>query len=166
CITRVLIKMIIEYFNNTILTSFLDEFNKIPLFISIIDIFYDLITSRLISKTELLVYSKQDIIIKKSFLLKHFESISFFHKCDADLLAEITLVMREDDLIEYLTQRAMIVKETYINSILNNDERRNFITNNLIESTKRFSSFSIHGYFLMLILKKQIYIYLFSEFIH
>ncbi|CAF4821332.1 unnamed protein product, partial [Rotaria sp. Silwood2] len=145
CITRVLIKMIIEYFNNTILTSFLDEFNKIPLFISIIDIFYDLITSRLISKTELLVYSKQDIIIKKSFLLKHFESISFFHKCDADLLAEITLVMREDDLIEYLTQRAMIVKETYINSILNNDERRNFITNNLIESTKRFSSFSIHG---------------------
>ncbi|CAF4378899.1 unnamed protein product, partial [Rotaria sordida] len=51
--------------------------------------------------------------------------------------------MRENDLIEYLTQRAMVMKELYINSILNNDERRNFITNNLIESTKRLSSLSI-----------------------
>ncbi|CAF4356703.1 unnamed protein product, partial [Rotaria sordida] len=111
CITRVVLKMISEHFNNTMLTPFLDEFNKIPRFISIIDIFDDLITSGLISTTELLVYSKQDIIIKKSSLLKHFESISFFHKRDADLLGEITLVMREDDLIEYLTQRAMIIKQ-------------------------------------------------------
>ncbi|CAF1566808.1 unnamed protein product, partial [Rotaria sordida] len=84
CITRVVLKMISEHFNNTMLTPFLDEFNKIPRFISIIDIFDDLITSGLISTTELLVYSKQDLIIKKSFLLKHFESISFFHKSDAD----------------------------------------------------------------------------------
>ncbi|CAF3346668.1 unnamed protein product [Rotaria sp. Silwood2] len=146
CITRVVLKMIAEHFNGTKLTPFLNEFNKVPRFISIIDIFDDLITSGLISTTELLVFSKQDIIIKKSSLLKHFESISFFHKRDADLLAEITLVMREDDLIEYLTQRAMTIKEIYINSILNNDQRRNFITKNLIESTKRLSSLSIHEF--------------------
>ncbi|CAF1326041.1 unnamed protein product, partial [Rotaria sp. Silwood1] len=86
CITRVALKMIGEHFNGTILIPFLNEFNKIPRFISIIDIFDDLITSGLISTIELLVLSKLDIIIKKSSLLKHFESISFFHKRDADLL--------------------------------------------------------------------------------
>ncbi|CAF1237683.1 unnamed protein product [Rotaria sp. Silwood1] len=86
CITRVILKMIPEHFNGTILISFLNEFNKIPCFILIIDIFDDLITSDLISTIELLVLSKQDIIIKKSSLLKHFESISFFQKRNADLL--------------------------------------------------------------------------------
>ncbi|CAF4799948.1 unnamed protein product [Rotaria socialis] len=127
CTTRVLLKMIAEHSNGTLLTPFLNEFNRAPRFISIVDIFEDLISSGLISTSELLVYSRQDIIIKKSSLLKHFESIAFFHKRDADLLAEITLIMREDDLIEYLTQRAKTIKETYINSILNNDERRDFI---------------------------------------
>ncbi|CAF3633389.1 unnamed protein product [Rotaria sp. Silwood1] len=85
-ITRVILKMIPEHFNGTILISFLNEFNKIPRFILIIDIFDDLIISDLISTIELLVLSKQDIIIKKSSLLKHFESISFFQKRNADLL--------------------------------------------------------------------------------
>ncbi|CAF1625727.1 unnamed protein product [Rotaria magnacalcarata] len=146
CTTRVVLKMIAEHSNGTIVTPFLNEFNRAPRFISIVDIFDDLISSGLISTTELLVYSRQDIIIKKSSLLKHFESIAFFHKRDADLLAEITLIMREDDLIEYLTQRAKTIKETYINSILNNDERRDFITKNLIESKNRLSSLSIHEF--------------------
>ena len=137
--------MLGEYSNGTTLTPFLDEFNNSPRFISIIDIFDELISSGLISITELIVYSKQDIIIKKSSLLKHFERISFFHKRDADLLAEITLIIREDNLIEYLTQRTKIMKEAYINCILNNDERRDFINKNLIESTKRLSSLSIHS---------------------
>ncbi|CAF5144727.1 unnamed protein product, partial [Rotaria sp. Silwood1] len=47
---------------------------------------------------------------------------------------------------EYLTKRAMTIKEIFINSILNNDERRNFITKNCIESTKRLSSLSIHEF--------------------
>ena len=148
CTTRVVLKMIAEHSNGTILTPLLNEFNRAPRFISIVDIFEDLISSGLISTTELLVYSRQDIIVKKSSLLKHFESIAFFHKRDTDLLAEITLIMREDDLIEYLTQRAKTIKETYINSILNNDERRDFIRKNLIESKNRLSSLSIHGRFL------------------
>ncbi|CAF4553692.1 unnamed protein product [Rotaria socialis] len=146
CTTRVVLKMIAEHSHGTILKPFLNEFNRAPRFVSIVDIFDDLISSGFISTTELLVYSRQDIIIKKSSLLKHFESIAFFHKRDADLLAEITLIMREDDLIEYLTQRAKTIKETYINSILNNDERRDFITKNLIESKNRLSSLSIHEF--------------------
>ncbi|CAF1558821.1 unnamed protein product [Rotaria sp. Silwood1] len=98
CITRVVLKMIAEHFNGTILIPFLNEFNKIPRFISIIDIFDDLITS----------------------------------------------VIREDDLIEYLTKHAMTIKVIYTNSPLNNDERQNFITKNFIESTKRLSSLCIH----------------------
>ena len=137
--------MIAEHANGTILTPFLNEFNKTPRLLPIIDIFDDLITSGLISTTELLLFSKQDIIIKKSSLIKHFERISFFHKRDADSLAEVTLIMREDDLIEYLTRRAMTVKQTYINCILNDDERRNFITQNLIDSTKKLSSISVQG---------------------
>ncbi|CAF1360632.1 unnamed protein product, partial [Rotaria sp. Silwood1] len=97
CITRIVLKMVAEHFNGIMIIPFLNEFNKIPRFISIIDIFDDLIKSRLISTTELLVFSKQDIIIKKSSLLKHFESISLFYNRNADLLPEITLVMREDD---------------------------------------------------------------------
>jgi len=137
--------MIAEHSNGTSLTPFLDEFHRTPRFISIIDIFDDLLASGLISTTELIVFSKQDIIIKKSSLLKHFQRLSFIRKRDADLLAEITLVMREDILIEYLTQRAMTMKQGYINCILNNDERRDFINKNRIESTKRLSSLSIHG---------------------
>jgi hypothetical protein len=144
CITRVVLKMIVEHSNGTNLTPFINEFNKTPRFISIIDIFDDLIQSGLISTTEIILYSKQDIIIKKSSLLKHFERISFFRKRDADLLAEISLIIREDDLIEYLTQRAMIMKQAYMNCILNTDERRDFITKNIIQSTNRLSSVSIH----------------------
>lgn len=137
--------MIAEHHNGTILTPFLNEFNKTPRFISIIDIFDDLIASGLISISELLLYSKQDIVIKKSSLIKHFESISYFHKRDADLLAEITLVMREDDLIDCLIEHAKAFKQNYIDCILNNDERRNFIDRNLLESTKKLSSLSILG---------------------
>jgi len=144
CVTRVVLKMIAEHSNGTNLTPFLDEFNKTPRFISIIDIIDDLLQSGLISTTELIVYSKQDIIIKKSSLLKHFQRISFFRKHDVDSLAEISLVIREDDLIEYLTQRTITMKQGYINCILNTDERRDFITKNIIESTKRLSSVSIH----------------------
>ena len=96
--------MIAEHSNGTALTPFLDEFNKTPRLISIIDLFDDLLQSGLISTTELILQSKQDIIIKKSSLLKHFERISFFRKRDADYLAEISLVIREDNLIDYLTQ--------------------------------------------------------------
>jgi hypothetical protein len=137
--------MVAEHSNGTNLTPFLEEFNKTPRFLSIIDIFDDLLISGLISTTELIVFSKQEIIIKKSSLLKYFERISFFRKRDADLLAEITLVIREDDLIEYLTQRATIMKQAFISCILNNTERRDFITKNIIQSTKRLSSLSIHG---------------------
>jgi hypothetical protein len=139
--------MLAEYSNGTNLTPFLDEFNQSPRLISIIDIFDDLISSGLISITELIVYSKQDIIIKKSSLLKHFERISFIHKRDVDLLAEMTLVIREDHLIEYLTQRTVMMKHAYIDCVLNNDEHRDFITKNLIGSTKRLSSLSIHSKF-------------------
>ncbi|CAF1261150.1 unnamed protein product [Adineta steineri] len=146
CITRVAFKMVAEHSNGTSLTPYLDEFNRIPRFISIFDIFDDLINSGLISTTELIVYSKQDIIIKKSSLLKHFQRISFIRKHDADLLAEITLIIREDTLIDYLTQRAMIMKQAYINCILNNTERQDFITKNRIKSTNRLSSLSIHKF--------------------
>ncbi|CAF1561008.1 unnamed protein product [Adineta steineri] len=146
CITRVAFKMVAEHSNGTSLTPYLDEFNRIPRFISIFDIFDDLINSGLISTTELIVYSKQDIIIKKSSLLKHFQRISFIRKHDADLLAEITLIIREDILIDYLTQRAMIMKQAYINCILNNTERQHFITKNRIKSTNRLSSLSIHKF--------------------
>lgn len=139
CLTRVVFKMIAEHANGTTLTPFFNEFNKTPRLISIIDLMDDLIASGFISTTELLVYSKQDVIMKKSSLLKHFESISFIHKRDADLLAEITLVMREDDLIECLTQRVKTIKDIYISCILNTDERRNFI------KTNRLSLLSIHG---------------------
>ena len=64
CTTRVVLKMIAEHSNGTILTPFLNEFNRAPRFISIVDIFEDLISSGLISTTELLVYSRQDIIVK------------------------------------------------------------------------------------------------------
>lgn len=148
CITRVVLKMIIEHSNSTNLTPFLDEFNKKPRFISIIDIFDDLIRSGLISISELIIYSKQDIIIKKSSLIKHFEHISFIRKHDADLLAETTLVIREDNLIEYLIQRAKTMKQGYIDCILNTDERRDFIKKNLIPSTNRLSSVSIHRNYL------------------
>jgi hypothetical protein len=144
CITRVVLKMIAEHSNGTILTPFLNEFNKTPRLISIIDLFDDLLQSGLISTTELILYSKQDIIIKKSSLLKHFERISFFRKRDADYLAEINLVIREDNLINYLIQRAQTMKQEYINCILNTDERRDFITKNILQSTKRLSSVSIH----------------------
>lgn len=69
CITRVVLKMIIEHSNNTNLTPFLNEFDKKPRLLSIIDIYNDLIQSGLISITELILYSKQDIVIKKSSLL-------------------------------------------------------------------------------------------------
>jgi hypothetical protein len=144
CITRVVFKMIAEHSNGINLTPFLDEFNKTPRFLSIIDIFDDLYQSGLISTTELIVFSKQDIIIKKSSLFKHFERLSFIRKRDADLLAEISLVIREDDLIGYLTQRAITMKQAYINCILNSKERRDFLTKNLSQSTKRLSSVSIH----------------------
>jgi len=148
CITRVVLKMIVEHSNGTNLTPFLDEFNKTPRYISIIDIFDHLIQSGLISTTELILFSKQDIIIKKSSLLKHFERISFFHKHDVDLLAEISLIIREDNLIEYLTKRAITMKQAYINCILNTNERRDFITKNIIQSTQRLSSVSIHRNYL------------------
>ena len=144
CITRVVLKMIAEHSHGTNLTPFLDEFNKIPRSISIITLLDDLLQSDLISTTELILYSKQDIIIKKSSLLKHFERISFFRKRDADRLAEISLVIREDHLIDYLTQRASAMKQAYINCILNSNERREFIARNLTESTHRLSSVSIH----------------------
>ncbi|CAF4417883.1 unnamed protein product, partial [Adineta steineri] len=65
---------------------------------------------------------------------------------DADLLAEITLIIREDTLIDYLTQRAMIMKQAYINCILNNNECQDFITKNRIKSSNRLSSLSIHKF--------------------
>ncbi|UJR31391.1 hypothetical protein I4U23_018885 [Adineta vaga] len=146
CITRVVFKMIAEHSSGTSLTPFLDEFNQIPRLISIIDVYDDLLTSGLISISELLIISKQDIIIKKSSLLKHFQRISFIRKHDADLLAEMTLVIREDVLIEYLTQRAKTMRQAYIDCILKNDERRDFIMKNTIQSTKRLSSLSIHEF--------------------
>lgn len=145
CVTRIVLKMIADHSNGTLLTPFLDEFNKIPRFISILDLFDDLIASGLISISELFVFSKQDIVIKKSSFLKHFESISFFHNRDADALSQTTLIIREDDLIERLTQRAKSLKENYIDCILNTNERRDFIANNRIESTKKLSLLSIHG---------------------
>ncbi|CAF1382524.1 unnamed protein product [Rotaria sordida] len=72
CITHIVLKMIAEHFNGMMLILFLDEFNKIQRFMSITDVF--------------------------------------------------------DDLIEYITKYAMTIKEIYMNSLLNNDERRNFIT--------------------------------------
>lgn len=144
CITRVVLKMIVEQSHGTHLTPFLDEFDKIPRYISIIDLFDDLLQSGYISTTELILSSKQDIIIKKSALFEHFERISFLRKRDADQLAEISLVIREDLLIEHLTQGAMIMKQMYINCILNTDERREFINRNLLPSNKKLSSVSIH----------------------
>ena len=144
CITRVVMKMIVEHSHGTNLTPFLDEFDKTPRYISIIDLFDDLLQSGLISTTELILSSKQEIIIQKSALFQHFERISFLRKRDADLLAEISLVIREDLLIEHLTQRTTTMKQAYIDCILNNDERRQFIEKNVLPWSKRLSSVSIH----------------------
>lgn len=144
CITRVVLKMLVEHSHGTQLNPFLDQFDQTPRYISIVDLFDDFLQSGLISTTELILSSKQDIIIKKSSLFKHFERISFIRKRDADLLAEISLVIRVDLLIESLTQRATMMKQAYIDCILNNDERRDFVQRNLLPSSKRLSSVSIH----------------------
>lgn len=144
CITRVVLKMLIERSHGTQLNPFLDQFDQTPRSISIVDLFDDLLQSGLISTTELILSAKQDIIVKKSALFKHFQRISFIRKHDADLLAEISLVIREDLLIESLTQRARIMKQAYIDCILNNEERRDFVQKNRLPSSKRLSSVSIH----------------------
>ncbi|CAF0923040.1 unnamed protein product [Adineta ricciae] len=146
CMSRVVFKMIAERSNGTSLTPFLDEYNRTPRFISIIDIYDELLASGLISMSELLVQAKQEIVIKKSSLLKHFQQISFIRKHDAESLTEMTLVIREDLLIEFLAQRAQTIREAYIDCIVNNAERRDFITKNTIKSTKRLSSLSIHEF--------------------
>jgi len=139
CLTRVGFKMLIERSNGTNLSYFLDEFNKIPRYLSIIDLINDLSQSGLISTSELLLLTKQEIIIKKSSLIKHFQRISFIRKHDADLLAQMSLIIREDELIEFLTNRTRQIQDEYIKCILNTQERRDFI-----EQTKKLSSVSIH----------------------
>ncbi|CAF0920812.1 unnamed protein product [Adineta ricciae] len=146
CMSRIVFKMIAERSNGTSLIPFLDEFNRTPRFISIIDIYDELLASGLISISELLVQAKQEIVIKKSSLLKHFQHISFIRKHDAESLTEMTLVIREDLLIEFLVQRAQAIREAYIDCIVNNAERRDFITKNTMKSTKRLSSLSIHEF--------------------
>jgi hypothetical protein len=137
--------MVAEQSDGTSLTPFLDEFRRTPRLVSILDICDDLLAAGLISISELLIFSKQEIVIKKSSLLKHFQRLAFIRKHDADLLAEVTLVMREDLLIGYLAERATAMRQAYINCILSDDERRQFITDNISRSTKRLSSLSIHG---------------------
>ena len=145
CMSRVIFKMIAERSNGTSLTPFLDEYKRTPRFVSIIDISDELLASGLISTSELLVQAKQEIVLKKSSLLKHFQQISFVRKHDSESLTEMTLVIREDLLIESLVQRAQTIREAYIDCIVNNAERRDFITKNTMKSTKRLSSLSVHG---------------------
>ena len=137
--------MVADRCNGTSLTPFLDEFHQTPHLISILDICDDLLASGLISIGELLVFSKQEIIIKKSSLLKHFQRLSFIRKPDADILAEVTLVMRDNLLIEHLTERATTMRQAYIDCILSDEQRRDFVANNISRSTKRLSSLAIHG---------------------
>ena len=137
--------MLAEQCNGTSLTPFLDEYHRHPRFLSIVDICDDLLESELIATSELMFFAKQEIIIKKSSLLKHFERISFFHKRDADLLAEVTLIANEDHLLEQLTERATAIKQAYIKCIVNTIEHEEFIQRKLSPLTGRLSSLSIHG---------------------
>ena len=137
--------MLAEHSNGTSLTPFLDEFRRMPRYLSVVDLLDDLLSSGLISTTELILSSKQEIVIKQSSLLKHFEQISFFRKRDADRLAQLTLVMREDELRALLTQRADLMKQAYIDCILNDSERRDFIAHHLIPSTHRLSPLAVQS---------------------
>jgi hypothetical protein len=137
--------MLAEHSNGTSVRPFLDEFHRLPRYLSVVDLLDDLLSSGLISSTELILSSKQEIIIKESSLVKHFEQISFFRKRDADRLAQLTLVMREDELLALLTQRAQLMKQLYINCVLTDGPRRDFITNHLIPSTHRLPALAVHG---------------------
>lgn len=137
--------MLAEHSNGTSVTPFLNEFHRMPRYLSVVDLLDDLLSSGLVSSTELILSSKQEIVIKESSLLKHFEQISFFRKRDADRLAQLTLVMREDELLSMLTQRAELMKQLYIDCILTESARRDFITNHLIPSTQRLTSLAVLG---------------------
>lgn len=137
--------MVAERCNGTSLTPFLDEFQQAPRLLSVLDIYDDLLSSGLVSSSELLISCKQESVVKKSALLKHFQRLSFVRKHDADLLSEGALVMREDLLVEHLTQRAATMRQAYIDCILSDDARRHFINKHISASTKRLSSLAIHG---------------------
>ncbi|CAF1658714.1 unnamed protein product, partial [Didymodactylos carnosus] len=93
CVSRFQLKMVAESTDGTRLTPFLNEFAKSPRQVPIIECTEDLLSSDLISIAELIIYSKSDIIVRKSSLLKHFEQVMFFRKRDADILSESTLVI-------------------------------------------------------------------------
>ena len=137
--------MVAEHSSGTSVTPFLDEFHRMPRYLSVVDLLDDLLSSGLISSTELILSSKQEIVIKESSLIKHFEQISFFRKRDADRLAQLTLVMREDELLVLLTQRAELMKQLYIDCILKDSARRDFVASHLMPSEQRLPSLAVHG---------------------
>lgn len=137
--------MIIERSSGTSLDPFLDEFHRTPRTISIVNILEDLLATGFLSMSDLIFASKQDIVISKSSLLTHFDQISFLRKLDADRLAQSALVMREDELMNLLLERATTMKNLYQRSIFIDDERKAFVERYLIQSDHRLPSLAIHS---------------------